>query len=131
MRSRRALTQTARKRSGYKLTQADGPYIQVKGGVAWATDFVDAVGTTKAGKALTARTMENSVFEKRERRMALGVAQRGAGASVVMPMFWPSRGPASAASAGHRGGGGIADPLGFAAVVAVPEPGVVDGLGRA
>ena len=48
-----------------KLTQADGPYIQVKGGVAWASDFVDAAGTTKAGKAMTARTMEHSVFEKR------------------------------------------------------------------
>ena len=50
-----------------KDTQADGPYIQVKGDVAWATGMVTVVGKTKAGVAfaLNAPTWESDVFEKR------------------------------------------------------------------
>jgi ketosteroid isomerase-like protein len=50
--------------SELKLTEADGPYIQIKGDVAWATGFVNGAGKTKAGNALTAHTTETSVFEK-------------------------------------------------------------------
>ena len=50
-----------------KDTQADGPYIQVKGDVAWATGMVTIIGKTKAGVAfaLNAPTWESDVFEKR------------------------------------------------------------------
>ena len=48
-----------------KDTQADGPYIQVKGDVAWATGMGIVVGKTKAGVAVNAPTYESDVFEKR------------------------------------------------------------------
>jgi ketosteroid isomerase-like protein len=51
--------------SELKITQTQGPYIQVKGDVAWATGTVNAVGKTKAGAAVSAPTVETDVFEKR------------------------------------------------------------------
>jgi ketosteroid isomerase-like protein len=55
--------------SGYselKVTEADGPYIQVRGDVAWATGIADAVLRLKAtGATISSPTYEADVFEKR------------------------------------------------------------------
>jgi len=48
-----------------KVTQAEGPYIQVKGDVAWATGVANAAIKLKTGNAFTAPTVETDVFEKR------------------------------------------------------------------
>src|SRR6516165_9087510 len=50
--------------SELKVTQADGPYIQVKGDVAWSMGIANAVGKSKAGAAINAPTAETDVFEK-------------------------------------------------------------------
>ncbi len=49
-----------------KVTQAEGPYISVKGDVAWATGIVSAVGKFKSGAASTGAVYEADVFEKRD-----------------------------------------------------------------
>jgi ketosteroid isomerase-like protein len=51
--------------SELNITQTDGPYVQVKGDVAWSTGTVNAVGKSKAGAAIKAPTSETDVFEKR------------------------------------------------------------------
>ncbi len=51
--------------SELNITQTDGPYVQVKGDVAWSTGIVNAVGKSKAGAALGGATSETDVFEKR------------------------------------------------------------------
>jgi ketosteroid isomerase-like protein len=57
--------------SELKVTQADGPYIQVKDDVAWSTGIADAAIKLKTGNALTALTYEMDVFEKRGGRWLL------------------------------------------------------------
>ncbi len=57
--------------SELKVTQMAGPYIQVKGDVAWATGIEEAVIKTKAGDALTAPTYDAMVFEKRDGKWLL------------------------------------------------------------
>jgi len=51
-----------------KVTQADGPHIQVKGDVAWSTGIANATIKTKAGVVVSANapTYETDVFEKRD-----------------------------------------------------------------
>lgn len=51
--------------SELKLTQADGPHIQVKGDVAWSTGIVNGTLKTKAGVVANGPTFEADVFEKR------------------------------------------------------------------
>jgi ketosteroid isomerase-like protein len=51
--------------SELNITQTDGPYVQVKGDVAWSTGTVNAVGKSKAGAAINAPTVETDVFERR------------------------------------------------------------------
>jgi ketosteroid isomerase-like protein len=48
-----------------KVTQSDGPYIYVKGDVAWSTGIASAVIKLKSGMSVTAPTFETDVFEKR------------------------------------------------------------------
>ena len=81
-----------------KDTQADGPYNQVKGDVAWATGMVTVVGKTKAGVAfaLNAPTWESDVFEKARYRVAAGIPHRPAGASVGFIEYPIHRGTSSA-----------------------------------
>jgi len=57
--------------SELKVTQADGPYIQVKGDVAWSMGIANAVGKSKAGAAINAPTAETDVFEKRSGKWLL------------------------------------------------------------
>jgi ketosteroid isomerase-like protein len=52
--------------SELKLTQTDGPHIQVKGDVAWSMGMVNAEGKLKSGPAISAPTFETDVFEKRD-----------------------------------------------------------------
>lgn len=50
-----------------KVTQADGPHIQVKGDVAWSTGLANASLKTKAGVAVpSSPTFETDVFQKRD-----------------------------------------------------------------
>lgn len=51
--------------SELNITQTNGPYVQVKGDVAWSTGIVNAVGKSKAGAAISGPTAETDVFEKR------------------------------------------------------------------
>src|ERR1700680_2958918 len=51
--------------SELKVTQADGPHVQVKGDVAWSTGIANAVVKMKAGETINAPTFETDVFEKR------------------------------------------------------------------
>jgi ketosteroid isomerase-like protein len=51
--------------SELKLTQADGPHIQVKGDVAWSTGIVTSVSKRKDGTAASRSIFETDVFEKR------------------------------------------------------------------
>jgi ketosteroid isomerase-like protein len=51
--------------SELKVTQADGPHIQVKGDVAWSTGITTAVAKTKAGDALTLHVIDTQIFERR------------------------------------------------------------------
>jgi ketosteroid isomerase-like protein len=53
--------------SELKVTQADGPHIQVKGDVAWSTGIANVAAKTKAGDVIpNAPTYETDVFEKRD-----------------------------------------------------------------
>ncbi len=51
--------------SQLKITPMDGPYIQVKGDVAWTLGMVTAAGKSKAGDTVSRPTVEADVFEKR------------------------------------------------------------------
>ena len=51
--------------SGLKVTQAEGPYVQVKGDVAWSTGITAAAAKPKAGEAWTARVCDTQIFERR------------------------------------------------------------------
>lgn len=52
--------------SELKVTQADGPHIQVKGDVAWSTGIANASLKTKAGDVVASSpTYETDVFKKR------------------------------------------------------------------
>jgi uncharacterized protein (TIGR02246 family) len=58
--------------SELKVTQADGPHIQVKGDVAWSTGIANASLKTKAGDVVASSpTYESDVFEKRDGRWLL------------------------------------------------------------
>ena len=57
--------------SELKLTQTDGPHIQVKGDVAWAMGMVNAEGKLKSGPAISAPTFETDVLEKRDGKWLL------------------------------------------------------------
>ena len=50
--------------SELKLTQIDGPHIQVRGGVAWSMGVVKAEVKFKSGTTACASTFETDVFEK-------------------------------------------------------------------
>jgi ketosteroid isomerase-like protein len=47
-----------------KLTQLDGPHIQVRGDVAWATGIVNADVKLKSGASVAESTFETAIFEK-------------------------------------------------------------------
>jgi ketosteroid isomerase-like protein len=52
--------------SQLNVTQKDGPYIQIKGNVAWATGVALETGKLKTGNAIPdTPIMESNVFEKR------------------------------------------------------------------
>ena len=51
--------------SELKVTEIAGPYIQVRGDVAWATGIEEAVIKTKTGQTFTAPTYDAMIFEKR------------------------------------------------------------------
>jgi ketosteroid isomerase-like protein len=51
--------------SELKVTQADGPHVQVKGDVAWSTGVANADAKLKSGPAGIFPTFETDVFEKR------------------------------------------------------------------
>lgn len=51
--------------SELKIWQADGPYVHVKGDVAWATGRTDASATTKGGEKMTLNVFDTQIFEKR------------------------------------------------------------------
>ena len=57
--------------SELKLTQTDGPHIQVNGDVAWSMGMVNAEGKLKSGTAFSAPTFETDVFEKRDGKWLL------------------------------------------------------------
>jgi ketosteroid isomerase-like protein len=57
--------------SELKLTQTDGPHIQVNGDVAWSMGMVNAEGKLKSGTAISAPTFETDVFEKRDGKWLL------------------------------------------------------------
>jgi ketosteroid isomerase-like protein len=57
--------------SELKLTQTDGPHIQVNGEVAWSMGMVNAEGKLKSGTAISAPTFETDVFEKRNGKWLL------------------------------------------------------------
>jgi ketosteroid isomerase-like protein len=50
--------------SELKVTQTDGPYVSVKGDVAWATGIAKAVAKSKAGADVVGLVYESDVFEK-------------------------------------------------------------------
>jgi ketosteroid isomerase-like protein len=52
--------------SALKLTQLDGPYIQVKGDVAWQTGLVNSDATLKSGGSRNRPVVDMTVFEKRD-----------------------------------------------------------------
>ena len=52
--------------SELKVTQTDGPYVSVKGDVAWATGIAKAVAKSKAGADVGGLVYESDVFEKRD-----------------------------------------------------------------
>jgi ketosteroid isomerase-like protein len=51
--------------SELKVTEIAGPYIQVRGDVAWATGIEEAVVQTKTDQTFTAPTYDTMVFERR------------------------------------------------------------------
>jgi ketosteroid isomerase-like protein len=57
--------------SELKVTQRDGPYIQIKGDVAIATGIASVVGKTKSGNSYDAPTFETDAFERRDGRWLL------------------------------------------------------------
>jgi ketosteroid isomerase-like protein len=57
--------------SELKVTQSDGPYIQVRGNVAWSTGIATAQLKLKSGESLSIPTYEMDVFEKRDGRWLL------------------------------------------------------------
>ena len=57
--------------SELKLTQTDGPHIQVKGDVAWSTGLVTADAKLKSGQTVSNPTFETDVFAKRDGRWLL------------------------------------------------------------
>ena len=65
--------------SELKVTQVDGPYVSVKGDVAWATGITNAVAKSKAGVDVGGPVYESDVFEKRSGQWLLvsHVALRG------------------------------------------------------
>jgi len=48
-----------------KVTQAEGPHVQVEGDVAWSTGIANAAAKLKSGPALIFPNFETDVFEKR------------------------------------------------------------------
>jgi ketosteroid isomerase-like protein len=54
-----------------KVTQADGPYVQVKGDVARAIGIASAAIQPKGGQAATVAVFETDVFEKRSGKWLL------------------------------------------------------------
>jgi ketosteroid isomerase-like protein len=57
--------------SELNVTQMDGPYIQIKGDMAWATGVAKAAGKLKTGNLVNAATFEMDVFEKSNGRWLL------------------------------------------------------------
>jgi ketosteroid isomerase-like protein len=57
--------------SELKLTQTDGPHIQVNGDVAWSMGLVNAEGKLKSGPGFSSPTFETDVFEKRDGKWLL------------------------------------------------------------
>lgn len=51
--------------SELKVTETAGPYIQVRGDLAWATGIEEAMIKTKTGQTFTAPTYDAMIFEKR------------------------------------------------------------------
>jgi ketosteroid isomerase-like protein len=51
--------------SELKISQAEGPHIQVKGDIAWSTGVTSAAGKTKAGDPLTLQVIDTQIFERR------------------------------------------------------------------
>ena len=51
-----------------KVTQAEGPYIQVQGGVAWATGVAFAAQKLKTGQVFGLAVFEADVFKKQDGR---------------------------------------------------------------
>ncbi len=51
-----------------KVTQAEGPYIQVQGGVAWATGVAFATQKLKTGQVFGLAVFEADVFKKQDGR---------------------------------------------------------------
>jgi len=54
-----------------KITQVDGPYIQVKGDIAWETGVALSAGKLKSGADFSRRVVEFDVFEKRDGKWLL------------------------------------------------------------
>ena len=52
--------------SALKITQLDGPYIQVKGDVAWQTGLSTSDATLKSGVSRSRPVVDVTVFEKRD-----------------------------------------------------------------
>jgi ketosteroid isomerase-like protein len=50
--------------SELKITQVDGPYVQIKGDVAWSIGLVTVAGKSKAGEPISRPTLEVDIFEK-------------------------------------------------------------------
>ena len=48
-----------------KIAQVDGPYVTVKGKVAWRTGVASSIGQLKSGAEVNARVIETDIFEKR------------------------------------------------------------------
>jgi ketosteroid isomerase-like protein len=59
--------------SELKVTDSDGPHIQVKGDVAWSLGVVEAVLKMKSGVAATQSILETDFLEKRDGRWLLVV----------------------------------------------------------
>ena len=51
--------------SEVRMSQADGPYVRVKGDIGWSTGRTRAVVKTKAGEAMTLNVFDTQIFEKR------------------------------------------------------------------
>ncbi len=53
------------------ITQTEGPYINVQGGLAWSAGIVKAVSTLKNGDHFTGDILEADVFKKQDGRWLL------------------------------------------------------------